>query len=87
MNLDTDVLSEILRPSPNPAVLAWLTEQPSASLFTTAVSAGEILYGISTFGAAALQGSRLLNESTLVLCESASSPRPQNVLGLSDKVG
>jgi hypothetical protein len=27
-------------------VLAWLTEQPSASLFTTAVSQAEILYGI-----------------------------------------
>jgi hypothetical protein len=43
--------------------------------------------GISRFGAAPLQVSRLLNESRLVLCESASSPRPQNVLGLSDKVG
>ena len=38
--LDTNVLSELLRPSPEPTVLAWLTEQPSASLFTTAVSCG-----------------------------------------------
>jgi toxin FitB len=44
--LDTNVLSELLRPSPKPTVLAWLTEQPSASWFTTAVSQGEILYGI-----------------------------------------
>src|SRR5690242_428964 len=44
--LDTNVLSELLRPSPGPIVLAWLTEQPSASLFTTAVSQAELLYGI-----------------------------------------
>ena len=44
--LDTNVLSELLRPSPEPTVLAWLAEQPSASLFTTAVSQAEILYGI-----------------------------------------
>src|ERR1700690_3775238 len=44
--LDTNVLSEALRPIPEPAVLAWLANQPQASLFTTAVTRGEILYGI-----------------------------------------
>jgi len=44
--LDTNVLSELLRPRPEPTVLAWLTEQPSASLFTTAVSQADFLYGI-----------------------------------------
>jgi toxin FitB len=44
--LDTNVLSEALRPVPEPSVLDWLADQPSASLFTTAVTRGEILYGI-----------------------------------------
>ena len=44
--LDTNVLSEALRPVPEPSVLDWLAHQPRASLFTTAVTRGEILYGI-----------------------------------------
>ena len=44
--LDTNVLSEALRPAPEPSVLDWLADQPRASLFTTAITRGEILYGI-----------------------------------------
>lgn len=44
--LDTNVISEALRPAPEPSVLDWLTNQPRASLFTTTVTRGEILYGI-----------------------------------------
>jgi toxin FitB len=44
--LDTNVLSEALRPVPEPSVLDWLENQPRASLFITTVTRGEILYGI-----------------------------------------
>jgi predicted nucleic acid-binding protein len=44
--LDTNVLSEALRPLPEPSVMDWLANQPRASLFTTTVTRGEILYGI-----------------------------------------
>ncbi len=44
--LDTNVLSETLRPAPAANVLAWLSNQPRAALFTTTVTRGEILYGI-----------------------------------------
>jgi predicted nucleic acid-binding protein len=44
--LDTNVLSELLRPVPEARVLAWLENQPPASIFTSAVTQGEILYGI-----------------------------------------
>lgn len=44
--LDTNVLSEILRPAPEPRVVEWLSEQPRASVFTTTITRGEILYGI-----------------------------------------
>ena len=43
--LDTNVISELLRPVPEPSVLDWLAKQPRASLFTTTVTRGEILYG------------------------------------------
>jgi predicted nucleic acid-binding protein len=44
--LDTNVLSEVLRPVPEPSVLAWLANQPRASIFTTTVTRAEVLYGI-----------------------------------------
>jgi toxin FitB len=44
--LDTNVVSELLRPTPEASVLAWIASQPRASLFTTTVTRGEILYGI-----------------------------------------
>lgn len=44
--LDTNVLSETLRPAPDSRVLEWLSSQPRPSLFVTTVTRGEILYGI-----------------------------------------
>ncbi len=44
--LDTNVLSEVLRPQPERRVLVWLDGQPANSVFTTAITQGEILYGI-----------------------------------------
>ena len=44
--LDTNVISEVIRPAPGPKVLDWLDEQSPNSIFTTAVTRGEILYGI-----------------------------------------
>ncbi|WP_149196660.1 type II toxin-antitoxin system VapC family toxin [Luteimonas suaedae] len=44
--LDTNVLSEILRPEPDARVLAWMDAQPRSALFTTTVTRGELLYGV-----------------------------------------
>jgi predicted nucleic acid-binding protein len=44
--LDTNVVSEVLRPAPEGRVLEWFARQPRASLFVTTVTRGEILYGI-----------------------------------------
>src|SRR5271165_2319560 len=46
MVLDTNVLSEVLKPSPLPQVLRWLAEQEPTAVFTTSVTAAEILYGV-----------------------------------------
>lgn len=44
--VDTNTVSELLRPAPDPRVLAWFAAQPRAALFTTAVTRAEILHGI-----------------------------------------
>jgi hypothetical protein len=44
--LDTNVLSELMRPAPAPGVLAWAARQPPAELFTTAITEAEIFYAI-----------------------------------------
>ena len=43
--LDTNVLSELLRAQPDPAVLAWIAAQPANSLFSSAVTQAEMLVG------------------------------------------
>ncbi|WP_227997733.1 type II toxin-antitoxin system VapC family toxin [Nocardia australiensis] len=43
--LDTNVLSELLRPQPNPNVTAWVDSLPTDELATTAVCAAELWYG------------------------------------------
>jgi predicted nucleic acid-binding protein len=45
--LDTNVLSELMRTEPHPAVFAWIAARPRASLFTTSLSRGEVLAGIA----------------------------------------
>ena len=43
--LDTNVLSELLRARPDPAVLAWFATQPTHSLFVSSVTQAEMLLG------------------------------------------
>ncbi len=44
--LDTNILSELMRPAPSPAVMSWLAAQPAASLFISAVTEAELRYGV-----------------------------------------
>jgi predicted nucleic acid-binding protein len=44
--LDTNVLSEFMRPQPAVGVVAWLDKQPSGEVFTSAISRAEIELGI-----------------------------------------
>jgi len=45
--LDTNVLSETLRPTPSTRVLEWMRSEPASALFTTAITESELLYGIA----------------------------------------
>ncbi len=46
MILDTNVISEMMRPKPNAAVINWLNEQDAAQLYVTTITIGEIFYGL-----------------------------------------
>lgn len=46
--LDTNIVSEPLKPEPSAAVLAWLDAQPVGSLFLTTISWAELLSGVAT---------------------------------------
>jgi toxin FitB len=45
--VDTNVISELMRGDPHPAVLSWVAAQPRSLLYTTHISQAEILYGIA----------------------------------------
>jgi toxin FitB len=44
--LDTNVISELMAPSPAERVDRWVAARPAPSLYTTAITQAEILFGI-----------------------------------------
>ena len=44
--LDTNVISEAMKPSAHPAVSAWLNAQVAETLYLSSVTLAELLYGI-----------------------------------------
>lgn len=44
--LDSNVLSELMRPKPEARVVAWLDRQPPTSIWTTSVTILEIRFGL-----------------------------------------
>ena len=44
--LDTNVVSEAMKPEPHPAVRAWLNEQVAETLYLSSVTLAELLFGI-----------------------------------------
>jgi predicted nucleic acid-binding protein len=45
--LDTDVVSELMRRRPAPAVIAWVDGEDASRLAITAVTAAELLHGVA----------------------------------------
>jgi predicted nucleic acid-binding protein len=45
--LDTNVVSEIMRARPEPAVLAWLDGQASGELWLSSIVAAELMFGVA----------------------------------------
>lgn len=46
--LDTNVVSELMRGTPDPMVQAWLDHQPATSIWTTSVTVFELRTGIES---------------------------------------
>lgn len=44
--LDTNVVSEAIKPAPHPSVVAWLDAQVAETLFLPSITAGELLFGV-----------------------------------------
>jgi toxin FitB len=49
--LDTNVVSEAMKPNPHPAVQAWLDEQAAETLYLSSVTLAELLFGIGSLPA------------------------------------
>ena len=45
--LDTNVLSELMRPAPSAAVENWISNQPAAAIFISAITEAELRYGLA----------------------------------------
>jgi len=45
--LDTNVVSEAMKPTPNPAVMAWLNDRPADELSITTITIAELLFGMA----------------------------------------
>ncbi len=45
--VDTNVLSELMRPSPNAAIASWIAERATSSLHLTAISEAELRFGLA----------------------------------------
>jgi hypothetical protein len=50
--LDTNVVSEMMKPAPFGAIGDWLASQESSSVFTAVITQAEILYSIEVLPAA-----------------------------------
>jgi toxin FitB len=44
--LDTNVVSEAMKPNPHPSVRAWLNDQVAETLYMSSVTLAELLFGI-----------------------------------------
>jgi hypothetical protein len=45
--LDTNVVSELMRPEPEPGVASWVRSRDRRELFTSAITLAEIRYGLA----------------------------------------
>ena len=45
--LDTNIISEFMRPSPQPQVMQWLHQQALTDLFISSVTITEVMYGLN----------------------------------------
>ncbi len=94
--LDTNVLSELMRPAPAPQVLRWVDDQDGAELVTTSITAAELRAGVAVLPRGrrketiARQVERLLDEifgGYVLPFDSRSSSHYADILGAARRRG
>lgn len=60
--VDTNVLSEVMRPAPDPAPVQWLDAQSADTLYLSSVTVAELLYGVGVMP----QGARKSRNDQLI---------------------
>ena len=45
--IDTNVASDLMRPTPTPSVAAWIAERDAATMFLTAISEAELRFSVA----------------------------------------
>ena len=93
--LDTNVVSELMRPQPSAEVVVWLTAQDAPGLRTTAITVAEISYGIRRLprgrrrdGLAAIAGELFAGFSDQVLAfDEHTAERYAEIVVQRDRAG
>ena len=65
--LDTNIVSEPLRPAPDTRVIAWIDAQPLETLFLSAITVGELRAGVALLPAGKRRAGLLQNLEKRVL--------------------
>jgi toxin FitB len=94
--LDTNVVSEMMRATPAPNVVAWLNGQDASLLFLTAVTVGEIRYGLRVLPQGKRRRSleegfeRILAEAfpgRILVFDEAAAHRYGEIMGRRQEIG
>lgn len=94
--LDTNVLSELMRQDPDPAVIAWLDRQPGLSVWTSSISVFEIRFGLQSkpagrqrdrLVAAFEQFCTLVIENRIVAFDAEAAHQAANLMAVRNKRG
>ena len=80
--LDTNVVSELMRPAPNPKVRAWLGGLGATPLSTTAVTLAEVVFGLARLPEGKRRSDLIERFNALI-----SGPPALPVLGLDEQAG
>lgn len=74
--LDTNVLSELMRPLPDPAVMGWFASAGDTVYYTTAITKAEIMLGISLLPAGKRRGTLLATAQAMFIEDFAGRILP-----------
>lgn len=93
--LDTNVISEAMKPEPNPAVRDWLDEQIAETLYISSVTVAELMFGVGALPdgrrkqrlSAALDGLLGLFEGRILAFNTEAARRYANLAVAARKDG